>query len=109
MALKFTDPIPDGDMVDLDSQDVRDLLSNLLTRFLTVTLLIWTFRKCVVILEPIVIVSHLIVTGFLSQNFKPDVRGFFPLEPASWILTLFSLISTFRGCAVFSLLFPCMT
>jgi len=35
-------------MVDLDSQDVRDLLSNLLTRFLMVTWLIWTLSKCVI-------------------------------------------------------------
>jgi len=36
------------DMVDLDSQMVRDLLSNLLTRFLTVTWLIWTLSLCVI-------------------------------------------------------------
>jgi len=35
-------------MVDLDSQDVRGLLSNVLTRFLTVTWLIWTLRTCVI-------------------------------------------------------------
>jgi len=35
-------------MVDLDSQDVRDLLSNLLARFLMVTWLIWTLRLCVI-------------------------------------------------------------
>jgi len=35
-------------MVDLDSQLVRDLLSNLLARFLTVTWLIWTLSKCVI-------------------------------------------------------------
>jgi len=95
-------------MVYLDSQRVRDLLSNLLTRFLTVTWLIWTLRKCAFVLEPIFIVSDLIVAGFLFQASRLDVRGFFPLEPASWILTLFSLISTFRGCAVCSLLFPWM-
>ena len=32
----------------LDSQLVRDLLSNLLTQFLTVTWLIWTLRQCVI-------------------------------------------------------------
>jgi len=47
-ALKPTDPISDGDMVDLDSQPVRDLLSNVLTRFLTVTWLIWTLSLCVI-------------------------------------------------------------
>jgi len=35
-------------MVDLDFQIVRDLLSNVLTRFLTVTWLIWTLRKWVI-------------------------------------------------------------
>jgi len=35
-------------MVDLDSQQVRDLLSNLPTRFLTVTWLIWTLSLCVI-------------------------------------------------------------
>jgi len=35
-------------MVDLDSQPVRDLLSNLLTGFLIVTWLIWTLSKCVI-------------------------------------------------------------
>jgi len=35
-------------MVDLDSQIVRDLLSNLLARFLTVTWLIWTLSECVI-------------------------------------------------------------
>jgi len=73
-ALKSTDPISDGDMVDLDSQQVRDWLSNLLNQFLTVTWLIWTlrmcvicsFRKCIVALKPIVIASDLIVADFLS-------------------------------------------
>jgi len=35
-------------MVDLDSQDVRDLLSNLLILFLTVAWLIWTLSGCVI-------------------------------------------------------------
>jgi len=35
-------------MVDLDSQKVRVLLSNLLTRFLTVTWLILTLSLCVI-------------------------------------------------------------
>jgi len=35
-------------MVDLDSQLVRDLLSNLVTGFLTMTWLIWTLSKCVI-------------------------------------------------------------
>jgi len=35
-------------MVDLDSQAVRGLLSNLLTRFLTLTWSIWTLSVCVV-------------------------------------------------------------
>jgi len=35
-------------MVDLDSQRVRDLLSNPLTGFLTVTWLIWTPSLCVI-------------------------------------------------------------
>ena len=82
MALKFTDPIPDGDMVDLDSQDVRDLLSNLLTRFLMVTWLIWTFRKCVVALEPIFIASNLIVAGFLS------LRSLNQMSVVSFLLNL---------------------
>jgi len=38
-------------MVDLDSQLVRDLLSNLLARFLTVTWLIWTLSECVICSE----------------------------------------------------------
>jgi len=37
LALKSTDLISDRGMVDLDSQAVRDWLSNPLTRFLTVT------------------------------------------------------------------------
>jgi len=95
-------------MVDLDSQLVRDLLLNLPTGFLTVIWLIWTVSLCVVTLEPIVIVSELVVADFLSQASRLDVRGFFLLEPASWIVTLFSLISTFSGCAVCSLLFSWM-
>jgi len=35
-------------MVDLDSQRVRDLVTNLLILFLMVTWLIWTLRKCVI-------------------------------------------------------------
>jgi len=35
-------------MVDLDSQEVRDLLSNVLTQFLTMTWLIWTLRLCAI-------------------------------------------------------------
>jgi len=35
-------------MVDLDSQYVCDLLSNVLTRFLTVTWLVWILRLCVI-------------------------------------------------------------
>jgi len=35
-------------MVDLDSQQVRDLLSNVLTRFLTVKWSIWTLSECVI-------------------------------------------------------------
>jgi len=35
-------------MVDLDSQRVRDLLSNLLTQFLMMTWLIWTLSVCVI-------------------------------------------------------------
>jgi len=35
-------------MGDLDSQEVGDLLSNLLTLFLTVARLIWTLRECVI-------------------------------------------------------------
>jgi len=48
LALTSTDWISDGDMVDLDSQWVRDLLSNPLTGFLTMTWLIWTLRMCVI-------------------------------------------------------------
>ena len=107
-VLKSTDLISDSDMVDLDSQAVRDLLLNLLTGFLMVTWLIWTLSLCVVALEPIVIVSDLIMADFLSQASRLDVCGFFPLEPASWSLTLFSLISTFSRCAVCSLLFSWM-
>jgi len=101
-TIKFTNPISDGGMVDLNSQRVRDLLWNLLTRFLTMTWLIRTLRKCVVALEPIVIVSDLIVADFLSQDSKLDVRGFFPLN----LLLRFSPCSLwFRllGSALFSL------
>jgi len=35
-------------MVDLDSQIVRDLLPNVLTRFLTMTWLIWTLSMYVI-------------------------------------------------------------
>jgi len=35
-------------MVDFDSQRVRDLLSNVLTLFLTVTWFIWTLSMCVI-------------------------------------------------------------
>jgi len=59
---------------------VRDLLLNLLTGFLTVTWLIWTLSLCVVALEPIVIVSDLIVADFLSQASRLDVRGSFLLN-----------------------------
>jgi len=38
-------------MVDLDSQRVRDLVTNLLTLFLTVTWLIWTLSLCVICSE----------------------------------------------------------
>jgi len=48
LALKSTDLISDHDMVDLDSQQVRDLLWNLLTQFLTMTWLIWTPSLCVI-------------------------------------------------------------
>jgi len=47
-ALKSTDWISDHDMVDLNSQSVCNLLSNLLTWFLTVTWMIWTLSKCVI-------------------------------------------------------------
>jgi len=48
ICTQCTDPISDRDMVGLDSQIVRDLLSNLLTRFLTMTWLIWTLSECVI-------------------------------------------------------------
>jgi len=38
----------DRGMADLDSQLVRDLLSHLLTRFLTVVWLIWALSMCVI-------------------------------------------------------------
>ena len=47
-TLECTHSISDTDMVDLDSQRVRGLLSNLLTRFLTTTWSIWTLSLCVV-------------------------------------------------------------
>jgi len=77
LALKFTDQISDCDMVDLDSQEVCDLLSNQLTGFLTVTWLIWTLRKCVI--------------G--SQIYWPDFwlwHGWFGLSGGAW----FALKST---------------
>jgi len=100
-------------MVDLDYQNVRDLLSNLLIRFLTVTLFIWILVQfelslCVVALKSLLIAFGLIGANFFYQDSESDVCGFVPLEPASWILTLFSLISTFRGCVVFSLHFSHM-
>jgi len=38
-------------MVGLDSQDVRNLFSNLPTRFLTMAWWIWTLRMCVIPLK----------------------------------------------------------
>jgi len=70
-AFKCTDPISDGDMVDFDSQIVRDLLSNLLTRFLTMMWLIWTLRQCVI----------------CSQMYWPDFwpwYGWFGLSGSAW-------------------------
>jgi len=47
-TLESTHSISDNDMFDLDSQRVRGLLSNLLTRFLTTTWSIWTLSVCVI-------------------------------------------------------------
>ena len=76
-TLECTHSISDTDMVDLDSQDVCDLLSDLLTRFLTPTWSIWTLSLCV------------IYSRMYSLNFW-RWHGWFGLSERAW----FTLEST---------------
>jgi len=57
-------------MVDLDSQPVRGLLSDLPTRFLTTTSSIWTLRKCVVTLESTHSISDTDMVDLDSQSVR---------------------------------------
>ena len=71
MVLESTHPVSDPDTIDLDSQRVSGLLTNLLTRFLTLTWLIWTLSACVVSSQIYCLTSDPNVVDLDSQR----VRG----------------------------------
>ena len=81
-------------MFDLDSQIVRDLFSNLLTRFLTVAWLIWTLSECVICSQ---IYTDPISDGDMVDLDSQDVRDWL-LNQLTWFLTVAWLIWTLRLC-----------
>jgi len=95
-------------MVDLGSQYVRDLLSDLETRFPTVTWLIWTLSLCVIALKSIVMVSNLVPAHFDFQWVRSSSllllawlnTACINLPLRHWIPTLLSLISFSTACVI---------
>jgi len=96
-TLESTHSISDTDMVDLDSQPVRGLLSDLPTRFLTTTSSIWTLRKCVVTLESTHSISDTDMVDLDSQS----VRDVFSDLLTRFLIPTWS-IWTLSGCVVYS-------
>jgi len=84
-------------MVDLDSQQVRDLLSNLLTRFLTMTWLIWTLSLCVICSQIYWPVSDSDMVDLDSQRVRDLLSNL-----VTGFLTVTWLIWTLRKCVICS-------
>jgi len=84
-------------MVDLDSQYVRGLLSDLLTRFLTPTWSIWTLSLCVVCCRNLLTQADPHMVYLDSQS----VRGLLS-NVLTWFLTPTWSIWTLSLCVVYS-------
>jgi len=86
-------------MVDLDSQIVRGLLSNVLTRFLTMTWLIWTLSLCVICS----LISSPISDHDMVDLDSQDVRDLLSNLLARFLMVTW-LIWTLSGCVICSLI-----
>jgi len=84
-------------MVNLYSQGVRDLLSNPLTRFLTVTWLIWTLSLCVICSQSTDPISDHDMVNLHSQGVRDLLSN-----PLTRFLTVTWLIWTLSLCVICS-------